>query len=166
MLVDTVGLIRRLPHNLVEAFKSTLEEAVNATVILNVCDVSSPECAEHLAVTEKLLEELGCGGKPVISVLNKCDLLPSAADLPVIGKSVIISALEGKGIGKLLEAVSAALPATQRKAELLIPYAAAAAAAEIRRDGIIYREEYREDGLYLSVSADFRLLERLKEYLV
>lgn len=166
MLVDTVGLIRRLPHNLVEAFKSTLEEAVNATVILNVCDVSSPECAEHLAVTEKLLEELGCGGKPVISVLNKCDLLPSAADLPVIGKSVIISALEGKGIGKLLEAVSAALPATQRKAELLIPYAAAAAAAEIRRDGIIYREEYREDGLYLSVSADFRLLERLKEYIV
>ena len=166
MLVDTVGLIRRLPHNLVEAFKSTLEEAVNATVILNVCDVSSPECAEHLAVTEKLLEELGCGGKPVISVLNKCDLLPSAADLPVIGKSVIISALEGKGIGKLLEAVSAALPATQRKAELLIPYAAAAAAAEIRRDGIIYREEYREDGLYLSVSADFRMLERLKEYLV
>ncbi len=166
MLVDTVGLIRRLPHNLVEAFKSTLEEAVNATVILNVCDVSSPDCAEHLAVTEKLLEELGCGGKPVISVLNKCDLLPSAADLPVIGKSVIISALEGKGIGKLLEAVSAALPATQRKAELLIPYAAAAAAAEIRRDGIIYREEYREDGLYLSVSADFRLLERLKEYIV
>jgi len=166
MLVDTVGLIRRLPHNLVEAFKSTLEEAVGATVILNVCDVSSPECAEHLAVTEKLLEELGCAGKPVISVLNKSDLLPSVADLPIIGKSVMISALKGRGIDKLLEEISASLPATHRKAELLIPYAAAAAAAEIRRDGIIYREEYREDGLYLSVSADFRLLERLKEYLI
>jgi len=166
MLVDTVGLIRRLPHNLVEAFKSTLEEAVGASVILNVCDVSSPDCAEHLAVTEKLLDELGCAGKPVISVLNKSDLLPSAADLPVIGQSVMISALEGRGIGKLLEAISAALPATHRKAELLIPYAAAAAAAEIRRDGVIYREEFHEDGLYLSVSADLRLLDRLKEYLI
>ena len=71
MLVDTVGLVRRLPHHLVEAFKSTLEEAVVADVILNVCDASSDECAEHLRVTDDLLQSLGCMGKPIISVMNK-----------------------------------------------------------------------------------------------
>ena len=70
MLIDTVGLIRRLPHHLVEAFKSTLEEAASATVILNVCDASSDECAEHLRVTADLLTELGCMNKPIISVMN------------------------------------------------------------------------------------------------
>ena len=71
MLIDTVGFIRRLPHGLVEAFKSTLEEAASATLILNVCDASSPDCAEHLEVTNRLLEELGCKGKPIIAVFNK-----------------------------------------------------------------------------------------------
>jgi len=73
MLVDTVGLVRRLPHHLVEAFKSTLEEALWADVILNVCDASSEECSRHIAVTNELLESLGCSAKPVIHVLNKCN---------------------------------------------------------------------------------------------
>ena len=76
MLIDTVGLVRRLPHQLVDAFKSTLEEALWADVILNVCDASSEECSEHVKVTNDLLSALGCDGKPIINVLNKCDLLP------------------------------------------------------------------------------------------
>lgn len=87
MLIDTVGLVRRLPHQLVEAFQSTLEEAASADVILNVCDASSPECAEHLEVTAKLLDELGCAGKPVVSVMNKCDLAGNVYHLPSIGHS-------------------------------------------------------------------------------
>ena len=76
MLIDTVGLVRRLPHHLVDAFKSTLEEALWADVILNVCDASSEECSEHIKVTNELLSSLGCDGKPIINVLNKCDLVP------------------------------------------------------------------------------------------
>ena len=94
MLIDTVGFIRRLPHHLVEAFKSTLEEAACAKVILNVCDASDPECAEHTSVTNELLEELGCAGKPVIPVFNKCDK-PEAKDNILFGpKYVMITSLE------------------------------------------------------------------------
>ena len=129
MLIDTVGFIRRLPHNLVEAFKSTLEEAVSAKLILNVCDASDPECPEHLEVTEKLLDELGCSGKPVITVLNKCDL-PLSDSVPLnIKDSVRISALSGEGIDTLLEAVSKALPPSRARVKMLIPYSDGAAAA-------------------------------------
>ena len=73
IFIDTVGLIRKLPHGLVDAFKSTLEEAAQADVILNICDASNPEADEHLRVTNELLGELGCVGKPIISVFNKVD---------------------------------------------------------------------------------------------
>ena len=76
MLIDTVGLVRRLPHNLVEAFKSTLEEAASADVLLCVCDASSPEMDEQIEVTTSLLAELGAADTPMIKVLNKCDLVP------------------------------------------------------------------------------------------
>lgn len=92
MLVDTVGLVRRLPHKLVDAFHSTLEEALWADVVLNVCDASSPECNEQIMVTNDLLASLGCGDKPVINVMNKCDLVPHVAEFPIIGKCVCISA--------------------------------------------------------------------------
>ena len=82
MMIDTVGLVRRLPHHLVEAFKSTLEEAASADIILNVCDASSEEYRLHLDVTESLLRELGCGDTPVVNVFNKCDLVEDKALLP------------------------------------------------------------------------------------
>ena len=82
LLTDTVGFIRKLPHHLVEAFHSTLEEAALADMILNVCDASSPEAQVHLEVTRKLLADLGCTGRPVIPVMNKCDLVPSCWIFP------------------------------------------------------------------------------------
>lgn len=101
MLVDTVGFIRRLPHHLVEAFKSTLEQAAQADVILCVCDASSPEAQEHLKVTRDLLNEIAGEARPVIPVMNKCDLVPQLHDLPMIGGAVRISATEGTGIDRL-----------------------------------------------------------------
>ena len=166
MLIDTVGFIRRLPHHLVEAFKSTLEEAVCAKVILNVCDASDPECAEHLKVTNDLLEELGCSGKPIIPVFNKCDL-PQADEAAMrLPGAVNISALEGKGIDELLDAVARALPPTRAKAKLLIPYSDGAAAAALRKDGVIIVEDYRADGLYLELTADVSLIDRYQDYCV
>lgn len=166
MLIDTVGFIRRLPHHLVEAFKSTLEEAVCAKVILNVCDASDPECAEHLKVTNDLLEELGCSGKPIIPVFNKCDL-PQADEAAMrLPGAVNISALEGKGLDELLDAVAKALPPTRAKAKLLIPYSDGAAAAALRKDGVIAVEDYRADGLYLELTADVSLIDRYQDYCV
>ncbi|NLO45268.1 MAG: GTPase HflX [Clostridiales bacterium] len=164
MLVDTVGLIRRLPHHLVEAFLSTLEVAAAADVILNVCDASSDECVEHLRVTDELLDRLGCAQKPVISVLNKCDLVAGIADLPVIGKSVMISALTGKGLDKLLLQIDKELPPTRRQAELLFPYSMLGSVARLRRDGVIHTEEFREDGIYVRVTAEISLLDSFKHF--
>lgn len=166
MLIDTVGFIRRLPHNLVEAFKSTLEEAVCAKVILNVCDASDEECAEHLQVTNELLEELGCSGKPIIPVFNKCDVAVDEGEFLSQAGAVRISALEKKGLEDLLEAVAKALPPTRAKAKMLIPYSDGAAAAALRRDGVINEEEYRADGLYLDLVADVGMIDRYQKYCI
>ena len=166
MLVDTVGLIRRLPHKLVEAFKSTLEEAAEATVILNVCDASDEHSAEHLEVTRKLLNELGCESKPIISVMNKCDLVGDIYAMPTFGKTVMISAKEQKGFDELLDAVLKELPPTRRKAELLIPFSAGAMAARIRNEGVVEEEEYRPEGLYMRAIVEMTLLDTIKDYII
>ncbi len=166
MLIDTVGLVRRLPHNLVEAFKSTLEEAANADVILNVCDISSPECAEHLEVTKKLIDELDAQSTPMISVMNKCDLVNLDETISVIGQSVMISALDGSGVDNLLEAISKALPQTRKRVTLLFPFDKVGLVSKIRSDGIIFSENYTELGLNVDAIADIHLLDELKEYIL
>lgn len=166
MLVDTVGLIRRLPHKLVEAFKSTLEEAAHATVILNVCDASDEHASEHLEVTKNLLYELGCQNKPVVSVMNKCDLVGDIYSMPTFGKTVMISALHEKGFEELLNAILKELPPTRRKAELLIPFSAGSVAARIRKEGVVEHEEYREDGLYMKATVEISLLDTIKDWIL
>ena len=166
MLVDTVGLIRRLPHKLVEAFKSTLEEAATATVILNVCDASDEHASEHLEVTKKLLEELGCEGKPIISVMNKCDKVGDLYAMPTFRGTVMISALEQKGLDNLLQAICDALPQTVREVKLLIPFQNGGDAARLREDGVVLEEEYRPDGLYMHVRAEGRLLDPMQQWII
>ena len=164
MLIDTVGLVRRLPHHLVEAFHSTLEEAALADMILNVCDASSPEAQVHLEVTRKLLADLGCTGRPVIPVMNKCDLVPSLLDIPMIGNAVRISAKTGEGIGDLLAAVEENLPVSLRRVCLLLPFDQAGLVAQIRKDHVLYQEEYRLDGIFVSALLDPVLFGRVREY--
>lgn len=166
MLIDTVGLVRRLPHELVEAFKSTLEEAAAAHVILNVCDASSPECSEHLEVTQKLLKELGCESTPVISVMNKCDLADNIYDMPAIGKTVMISALQGKGLDRLLKEIEKALPKTRSRAKVLIPFSSGAQAGRIRTEGVVISEEYTPDGILIDGIIPISILEELKEFVI
>ncbi len=166
MLIDTVGLIRRLPHHLVEAFKSTLEEAANATAILNVCDASDPHCGEHLQVTFDLLYSLGCQNKPIISVMNKCDKAQNLYALPNIGKFCMISALTGEGLPQLLATIQLSLPPTRKKVEFLFPYDKGGLANKAREDGVILQEEYRGDGIYIKAIADIIFIEKNKEYLI
>ncbi|MBQ8227872.1 MAG: GTPase HflX [Clostridia bacterium] len=166
MLIDTVGLIRRLPHHLVEAFKSTLEEAANATAILNVCDASDPYCGEHLQVTFDLLHSLGCQDKPIISVMNKCDKADNLYALPNIGKFCMISALTGEGLPQLLATIQISLPPTRKKVEFLFPYTKGGLAAKVREDGVILSEEYRPDGIYIKAVSDIIFIEKNKEFLI
>ena len=165
MLIDTVGLVRRLPHHLVEAFRSTLEQAADADILLNICDASSEEAQIHLQVTKELLESLGCKDKPILNVLNKCDLVPGLRDIPVIGNCVRISAATGEGIADLLQAVEDNLPQKNVKVSLLLPFSKSGLAAEIRKDGVVFSEEYVQDGLRLTAMVPPGLLESLREYI-
>ncbi len=166
MLIDTVGLVRRLPHQLVDAFRSTLEEAANATVILNLCDASDECCTEHLNVTMNLLAALGCADKPIISVLNKCDLCGGSFVLPAQGEFVMISAKTGEGLGNLLAKIQLSLPPTRRKAELLIPYNEGGLVSYIREEGVLIKEEYRPDGIYVKAVVNVRFLDKHKDLII
>lgn len=166
MLIDTVGLVRRLPHHLVEAFKSTLEEAKSADLILNVCDASDPVCAEHLEVTERLLSELGCSKTPTVTVMNKCDRVPELYTLPTLGKTVHISARTGEGIPKLLSEIEKTVCAHTARVTLLIPFSEGQRLAEIRRSGVVLSETFLPEGTRAEAVVDTALLEDLKAYLV
>lgn len=163
MLVDTVGLVRRLPHQLVDAFRSTLEEAVWADVILNVCDASSDECAEHIRVTESVLSDLGCSGKPIINVLNKCDK-PTELDFDFFENSVKISAATGDEIDSLLTAIENALPKDRKRVKILLPFDKMKLSS-IVRDGTVHSEEYTENGVLYDVTVNISDIKQLKDYI-
>lgn len=168
MLIDTVGLVRRLPHHLVEAFKSTLEQAAAADILLNVCDASSPEAGEHLRVTEELLQSLrgaeqgdmGC----VIPVLNKWDAVEEPDMALRLPGAVRISALNGEGIDDLLRAVEENLPEKTFDVELLLPFSKSGLAAKLRDEGAVLSEEYVPEGLKLTARVDDRLYGPVKEF--
>ena len=165
MLIDTVGLVRRLPHHLVEAFKSTLEEAATADIILNVCDASSEEAHLHLKVTKELLQSLGCGDTPVISVLNKWDKVdPQNGILPLVSNSVRISAKNGTGIDKLLQTVENNLPVKIKKLTLLIPFSEGGIVADIRTKATLLNEDYTPEGIKVTALLDPEMYNKLSQY--
>jgi GTP-binding protein HflX len=163
MLIDTVGLIRRLPHHLVEAFKSTLEEAAHASLLLNVCDASSEDSAVQAEVTRELLKDMGVTDTPVLTVLNKCDKL---ASLPrVIGEnSVLVSAKTGYGFDELLSKAAKLLSPTQRRMRLLIPYGRDALLAEIRREGKVLSQEFVEAGTLIDALVEQKIIHRVAAF--
>jgi len=166
IMIDTVGFIRRLPHHLVEAFKSTLEEAAAADLILNVCDVSNPEVEEHIAVSEKLLEELGAADTPRITVLNKCDRIGELPHLGTESNIIPISAKTGEGFEQLMEGITKALSSSHSRMKIKIPYDQGGLLALIRRDGKVFSEEYEEDGILADVLVDIKILKKVIDYRV
>ena len=162
LLVDTVGLIRRLPHHLVEAFKSTLEDAACADIIIHVCDVSDPEAAEKADVMLKTLADLGAAEIPVVTVLNKCDLLTE--NIPEDDSTVKISAKKAQGIDRLLQVVAANLPETAKRMKLLLPYDKAGFTAKLRENGKVFTEEYTETGVLVDALVDQMLIKQMSQY--
>ena len=166
MLIDTVGLISRLPHNLVEAFKSTLEEASSADLILHVQDLSSPYMDEQAEVARNLLSELGCDGIPQINVMNKCDIALNPDMVFENSTTVRISAKNKYGFEKLLKCISENLPGTSRRMKLLIPYSDTAFISRIRTDGKIFSEEYSENGIIIDALVDIKLISQAEKFLI
>ena len=166
MLTDTVGLIRRLPHQLIEAFKSTLEEAATADIIINIIDISAEDGLEQAEVTDSLLNELGCGGIPKIRVYNKADKIENPESLPNDDKTVIISAEKRIGFENLLSCIAANLPKTSVRHTFLIPYNQTSVINLIRDGGKLFSEEYTENGTMIDALVDFKLLHLVRPYIV
>ena len=163
VLVDTVGFVSRLPHHLVDAFKSTLEEALYADVIVKVADASDSEAASQLAVTDEVLASLGCGDIPQIVVYNKCDL-PGAA--PYDPGVLLTSAKTGRGLKELLQKLDELMADRVRQIEVLLPYDKLALADILRTRGSVLKEEFRTDGAYYEATVKIDDLHRFAPYLL
>jgi GTP-binding protein HflX len=156
LFTDTVGFISKLPHQLIRAFRSTLEEAKYADVILHVVDASNPQYDKQMEVVYETLRELEIGDKPVLTAFNKIDMLPPAdkeglKDLRS-DDSVQISAKQGEGLDCLLEKLDTLLNAGLVSIEIVIPYDEAGKIQQIREHGKLETEEYREDGIFVRAS--------------
>ena len=160
ILIDTVGFISRLPHQLVQAFHSTLEVAADADLILNVCDASDPMVQEQVEVTRTLLDELRCSGIPVIHVMNKCDRLVPEPDLFQMGDCVRISALKGQGLDRLLQKISDRLGRFV-PVRFSIPFADGGKIAQIRKQCAVLEESYTPEGYSVTAMADARFLSEI-----
>lgn len=163
LLVDTVGFVSRLPHHLVEAFKSTLEEAAFSDIIVRVADAADPEREEQLAITDEVLSSLECDDIPRITVYNKCDK-PGA--VPFDPDILLTSAKTGQGLAELLQKLDELLAGRVRSVKVLLPYDKLGLAAPLRADGSVTLEEYRADGLYLEGIVKAEQLHLLEGYLV
>ncbi len=163
ILIDTVGFVSRLPHNLVEAFKSTLEEARYADLLLKVCDASDPGAPQQLAVTDEVLASLGAKGE-ALTVYNKCDRLPALQ--PLDPTALAVSAVTGQGLPELLAAIAKALENRVRPVSICLPYNQMALADVLRRHGNVTKEEFRPEGVYLEGQVEMQYLHRLAPFFV
>lgn len=168
VLIDTVGFIRKLPHGLIEAFKSTLEEAVHADMLLHVVDASNEHAAMQISVVEKLLEELGANSKNTILVLNKQDMVIGEGRINSMGYSSVceISAVTGDGIQQLLEKITDGFRNRLREIKLLIPYNDGWVMPYIYENGQVLEQEYLEAGTSVKALVKIDKLSNLEEFIL
>ncbi|MBQ8356739.1 MAG: GTPase HflX [Clostridia bacterium] len=165
LLTDTVGFIRNLPHHLIHAFRSTLEEAVYADLLLVVVDASDPEAAAQLVVTEELLESLGAGGKPTLYVFNKCDLGAAHPGMSH-GKEHVayISAATGQGIDRMLQKIEEMLHADKRRATFFFPNAKQGLLNRLYENATVEHAEYGVDGVTVTAVVDAKTYGPLRDF--
>ncbi len=170
ILTDTVGFIQRLPHQLVAAFRSTLEEVVEADVLLHVIDVSHELYKEQSSAVYAVLEQIGARDKTIITVYNKVDKLPEGSALAErLGKeenSICISAKSGYNLDKLLQMIAENLKMKSVEENFLIPYDASAAAARLHEAGTVLEQEYLAEGTRLKVRLDAGQLGEFEKYII
>jgi GTP-binding protein HflX len=163
LVSDTVGFIAKLPHHLVDAFKATLEELEYADLLVHVIDSADPNREAHMQVVDKLIGQLARAGVPVLRCYNKADLT-QASELPVGGDNLAVSAKNGDGIDKLLQAIDAKLGKRLHHVTLLLPYAMAGQLDILHSQAQVLRCEYGNDGIEVETICDETLFGRLREY--
>jgi GTP-binding protein HflX len=156
LLTDTVGFIRKLPHHLVKAFKSTLDEVVYADILLVVSDVNDPEVREHLEVTKSVIDELGASDKPIIYVYNKCDLMDNVTHAILNENSVCLSAHTGDGIDVLLDMICDEIGKGKREYSLIIPYNEQGSLNQLYNLYNVLSVDYTDDGIAVKVVLDHK----------
>ncbi len=151
LLTDTVGFIRKLPHHLIDAFRSTLEEAKYADIIIHVVDASNPQMDTHMATVYETLKQLGVEDKPVITLFNKQDLIDGEVILRDLraDKTITVSARQGTGLDVFMETIEEILRAQKVYIEKVFAYTDAGKIASIRKYGQLLKEEYLADGIYV-----------------
>ena len=173
LLTDTVGFIKNLPHHLIKAFKSTLDEAVYADILLIVVDSSDGEFASELEVTEDLLRDLGATGKPTLYIFNKCDRISDSErllDMKRIAqtsgaKFAFISAATGEGIDDFINILEEMCSAGKKTVTITLPQSEGALLGLIYKDGENVEVEYTADGIDVTVTCDEKLYGKLKKFI-
>ena len=168
LLTDTVGFIRKLPHHLIEAFKSTLEETQYGDILLHVVDSTAKNIEKKMETVYETLAKLKVLGKPVITLYNKCDKLTTGL-LPIdpkAEKTIKISAKNKEGLDELLQAIEEILKAGRKEIKALIPYSDIGILQLIRGEGERLIEEYRPEGIYIKANVNQRIYNKLEKYLI
>lgn len=169
LIADTVGFIRKLPHHLIEAFKSTLEEAVFADALLIVADSSDPEVDTHIKVVTKLLSDIGAGEKPTLFAFNKVDELKEEINFAHLAENapfIEISAKSGVNIDLLLSEIENILPGKKKKVTLLIPYSEGSILSILHSNHSVLDEEYTENGTRLTCMLDAPTYAKFRDYII
>ncbi|MGC9034567.1 MAG: GTPase HflX [Verrucomicrobiia bacterium] len=170
LLSDTVGFIRKLPHRLVEAFKATLEEVVQADLLLHVVDISHPQANEQILAVNSVLEEIGAVEKPILMVFNKIDRLMNGEIPPywseIFPNAIFVSAKTGKGIDELLDAIGSMLKPARTFVEILIPHNNPALSAKVYHVGQVVEKQYETGGVRFKVRLPPFVLPEFQDYLV
>ena len=169
LLTDTVGFIRKLPHHLVNAFRSTLEEACYSDMLMIIIDASDSEAREQLAVTQQLLSELGAVGKPIIYVFNKCDKGVFDAGSMGVGRApdenaVFVSALTGQGMELLVRKIEELVMSSKRPVTFTIPNSEAGALNTLYKNASVQSVEYTDTAIIATAMADAKTIGMLRKY--
>jgi GTPase len=169
LISDTVGFIQKLPHELIAAFRATLEEVIQAHLLLHVIDASNPNVDEQTEAVQQTIRELGVNHKPVIHVLNKIDLLETDASMLQsfrnrLGEVVAISAETGEGLEELVETIANTLKAFWQRVQLSIPLQEQSLIAQLHHQGKVYGKHYTDGHVELDVEVPKKLAEKLRHY--
>lgn len=168
VLVDTVGFIQKLPHDLVAAFRATLEEVTDADLLVHVIDASHPRWMHQRDAVEQVLRDLGAGEKPRITVLNKADRLSREALRDALAEEpqgVVLSALRGVGLANLLRVISRSLPDVLRRVRLVVPYGEERALARVYAHGRVLQRKDTPDGVDVEAEVTAATAAALRPYL-
>lgn len=165
LLSDTVGFISELPHDLVKAFRSTLEEIKNADLLLQVIDYSDPDFYAQMQVTKETLEKIGAVDIPVIYVYNKSELMLDK--LPLIdGNEIYLSIKEGKGMDELLDMVIEKIFSSYKRCKMLIPFSDGSVVSYLNEHATVMETDYNEKGTILTVECRLAQYNKYKEYVI